>query len=91
MSVVRRLLVAAYLVEAGLLLVVAPWTVSWQQNYFGMVVPALGQIMGNEFVRGGISGIGLVTIFGGLRDLRAALSARRSRQPQASAPSRGLP
>src|SRR5436190_208431 len=29
-----RLLVAVYLIEAGLLLVAAPWTVWWQQNFF---------------------------------------------------------
>jgi hypothetical protein len=78
MSVMRRVLIGAYLIEAGLLLIVAPWTNSWQHNYFVLVLPALGRAMLNEFVRGAISGIGLITLFSGLRDLRAALEARRA-------------
>ncbi len=87
--VVRRLLVAAYLIEAGLLLVVAPWTASWQRNYFGALVPALGEIMTNEFVRGAISGVGVITSFAGLRDLSAVLTARRTERPHPSAPTHG--
>lgn len=79
MMSVRRLLVAAYLIEAGLLLVIVPWTVSWQHNYFGALVPALGRAMGNPFVRGGVSGVGLITMVAGLRDLVAVIAARRER------------
>ena len=78
MSVVRRLLVAAYLIEAGLLLIVAPWTGSWQHNYFGSLVPPLGLVMTNAFVRGGISGIGVITAIAGLRDLASTLFARQA-------------
>lgn len=78
MTVIRRLLLAAYLIEAGLVLIVVPWTASWQHNYFGAVLPPLGQVMTNPFVRGGISGVGIITIAAGLRDLAAALFARRS-------------
>jgi hypothetical protein len=69
------LLVAAYLVEAGLVLVVAPWTAVWERNIFGYWVPWLGWWMGNEYVRGAVSGIGLVTIIAGLRDLTGAFLA----------------
>jgi hypothetical protein len=78
LSFVRRLLVAAYLVEAGLLLVIAPWTASWQHNYFGSLFPPLGAFMVNEFVRGAVSGIGLITAFAGLRDLTSAIFARHA-------------
>jgi hypothetical protein len=73
-----RLLIAAYLVETGLLLIVAPWTAFWQNNYFGWLLPALGQFMLNEFTRGAVTGIGLITTFAGLRDLSAAISARNA-------------
>ena len=79
MSVVRRLLVAAYLIEAGLLLIIAPWTASWQHNYFGALLPALGLVMANAFVRGAVTGVGLVTIAAGLRDLVSTLFARQPR------------
>lgn len=88
--VVRRLLVAAYLIEAGLLLIVAPWTTSWQRNYFGALLPALRLIMVNEFVRGAVSGIGMITVFAGMRDLNAVLSARRGERPEPTAPTRGV-
>jgi hypothetical protein len=88
--VIRRLLVAAYLIEAGLLLVVAPWTASWQRNYFGTLLPALGEVMANEFVRGAVSGIGVITAFAGLRDLNAVVWARRSQRTQPSAPTRSV-
>jgi hypothetical protein len=91
MSVVRRLLVAAYFVEAGLLLIVAPWSASWQHNYFGARFPVLGTLMLNLFVRGAISGIGVVTVAGGLREVSAAISGRRTMQTQPSSSSRGLP
>ena len=41
-------------VEAGLLLIVAPWTASWEQNYFGTRFARLGDWMANEFVRGAV-------------------------------------
>ena len=91
LSFVRRLLVAAYLVEAGLLLVIAPWTASWDHNYFGMLVPALGNIMINQFVRGGVSGIGLITAVSGLRDLTAAIFARQADRPRPQAPTSDVP
>lgn len=78
MSVVRRLLVSAYLIEAGLLLVIAPWTASWQHNYFGALVPFLGAVMANAFVRGAVSGVGVITMVTGLRDLVASLFARQA-------------
>jgi len=57
---------------------VAPWTASWQQNYFGTRFSALGYWMGNEFVRGAVSGVGLITAVAGIRDLSSAIFARRS-------------
>ena len=82
---VRRLLVAAYLVEAGLLLIIVPWTASWQHNYFGLVLPLLGQAMGNEYVRGAVSGIGLITAFVGVRDLAGVVAARQAQRSEPSA------
>ena len=75
---VTRLLVAGYLVEAGVLLVLAPWTRLWEHNVFVEGLPLLGSIAGSLFVRGAISGVGIVTFIGGLRDLASVLMARRA-------------
>jgi len=39
----------------------------------------LGEWMANQYVRGAVSGIGVVTSIAGLRDLSAAIVARHSR------------
>ena len=75
--VVTRLIIAAYLIEAGLLLTVAPWTVLWRHNAFLTSIPALGGFMGNPFVRGAVTGIGLVTFGAGVRDLASIFFAGR--------------
>jgi hypothetical protein len=76
--------VASYLIEAGLLLIIAPWTPSWDRNYFGALWPWLGQAMANEFVRGGVSGVGVITAVAGLRDLTAAIFARHAASASAA-------
>jgi len=81
---VTRLLVAAYLVEAGLVLIVAPWTTFWERNLFASVVPALGQWMASPFVRGAVTGVGVITAFAGLRDLTGSILARPSTPAPAS-------
>ena len=73
-----RLIVAAYLIEAGILLVLAPWSALWERNYFGLVWPTLGAWMASAYVRGAVSGVGLVTALGGLRDLVSAFMMRQS-------------
>lgn len=73
---VTRLLVAAYLVEAGIILVVGPWTPPWDRNYFASLLPWLGVLMASEFVRGAVSGVGLITIVAGLRELTGAFLSR---------------
>jgi len=57
-------------------LTIAPWTLFWDRNYFAHLVPWLGIWMANEFVRGGVTGVGLITAFAGLRDLAGAIIAR---------------
>jgi polyferredoxin len=74
-----RLLFAAYFIEAGLVLVVAPWTVLWQRNFFAEAVPLLDQLVANPFVRGGVSGIGVITALAGFAELAGVFRpARRS-------------
>ena len=47
---------------AGLLLVITPWSRFWDRNYFTALWPWLDLIMGNAFVKGGVSGIGLISV-----------------------------
>ena len=75
---VLRLLVAAYLIEAGVVLAVAPWTPFWLRNYFAQAWPWLGDAMATTAVRGAVTGVGLVTALAGVLDLVSVLIARRA-------------
>ena len=59
----------------------APWTALWDQNFFARAVPWLGEWMASGFVRGGVTGIGLITTVAGLRDLAASFLSRSVAEP----------
>jgi hypothetical protein len=74
----RRLLYVAFFLEVGLLLVVLPWSGFWERNYFAMSWPVLRELLTNNFVRGGVTGLGLVNLYAGFVDLATVLAARPS-------------
>jgi hypothetical protein len=57
---------------------VTPWTVLWDRNVLVTLAPWFGTIMASEFVRGGVTGVGIVTVAAGLRDLAGVFFARQS-------------
>ena len=59
----------ALLLEAGLLLLVIPWSAFWDRNYFAEAVPLLRDLLTNNFVRGAISGLGAINLFAALSEL----------------------
>ena len=61
----RRLLLVVFFFEIGLVLVVIPWLAFWDRNYFGQLMPPLGAFMTNNFVRGAVSGLGVINIIAG--------------------------
>jgi hypothetical protein len=82
---ITRVLFVAYFLEAGLILLVAPWSGFWEHNFFVGQMPALEPLLSNLFVRGAVSGIGAITAVAGLAELAALLNLRRRANP----PSRG--
>ena len=78
----------AFFLEVGLLLMVVPWSTFWARNYFALLCPPLQSIVLNNFVRGGVSGLGLVNLILGFVDLSMVFTARaRPDAPPADAPS----
>ncbi|HEY0284985.1 MAG TPA: hypothetical protein VGC23_06315 [Vicinamibacterales bacterium] len=73
----KRLLLVAYFIEVGLLLVLVPWSPFWERNYFLTAIPALQDIIRNNYVRGGVSGLGVVNLLMGFNELASVLLARR--------------
>lgn len=84
-SLFTRLLFAAYFLEAGLILIVAPWSGFWDRNFFAASVPALEGVLASPFARGAVSGIGAITAIAGLSELGAVFLARRRSEPHGDA------
>ena len=76
-----RLLLVALFFEVGIVLTVVPWSVYWDRNYFAETMPLLHVLITNNFVRGAVSGLGLVNLATALGDLLSLLAARRERDP----------
>ena len=52
--------------EVGVILVVGPWTRAWTENSLSSSYPALHQFLMNEFVRGAVTGLGVVDFWIGI-------------------------
>ncbi len=74
----NRFVLIIFYIEIGLVLAVSPWSHFWDRNYFSDAIPLLHAITTNDFVRGAISGLGLVNLAVAFADLRSLLFARRS-------------
>jgi len=57
---IYRVLFLIYCVEAGLFLVFAPWTASWEQVVLLLPFPMLRSVLTASGVRGLVTGFGLV-------------------------------
>ena len=73
----KRLLLVAYFLEVGLLLVLVPWSTFWERNYFATSLPLLQNALRNNFLRGAVSGLGVVNLLTGFNELAGLLMARR--------------
>jgi polyferredoxin len=70
-ALARRLVVIVLFVELGLLLLVLPWSAFWHRNYF-VAIPALEPILTSPFLRGAISGLGLLNLAAAVAEMRPA-------------------
>jgi hypothetical protein len=77
-SVVPRLLLLAYFVEVGLVLVVVPWSPLWDRNYFVDLWPAVAAVTHSNLIRGAVSGLGIINLWAAMAEL-AALFGMRSK------------
>jgi len=58
----RRMLLAVFFLEIGVLLIVVPWTSFWDQNVFIESSSLLQRMFNNHFVRGAVSGLGVINL-----------------------------
>jgi hypothetical protein len=73
------LLLAALFVEVGFVLIVVPWSILWDRNYFIENVPQLQAWLTSNYLRGAVSGLGAVNIGAGIAELVAIFAARARR------------
>ena len=85
----KRLFLAIFILlsfEVGFFLILVPWTPTWENNYF-MKLAAVQEIALSPFVRGAVSGLGLLNIFLGLgeawhfRERIGQMEAHEARNP----------
>jgi len=75
---VRRLIVIAFFFEIGVALLIVPWSAFWDRNYFADAIPAIHALITNNFVRGAVSGLGLVNLGAGLAEIVSLMLGRNT-------------
>lgn len=75
MNRVFRVLFLLIWLEIGLLLILIPWSTYWEANYFLNRFPGLIPVLLNPYVRGAISGLGLLDAFFAAEAFRGRASA----------------
>ncbi|HJU43365.1 MAG TPA: hypothetical protein VJ691_11145 [Vicinamibacterales bacterium] len=57
------------MLETGLLLILIPWSAFWERNYFFEWSAAFSGVMTSNYMRGAISGLGLINVWAALGEL----------------------
>src|SRR5690606_31454390 len=78
---VKRLILIAFYLEVGAVLIIVPWSAYWDRNYFAQAVPLIGTVITNNFVRGAVSGLGVLNLLMGLSELAGLIWRRRRDRP----------
>ena len=55
--------------EVGVFLLLVPWSVIWERNYFLQAYPALSDVVLNPMFRGAVSGLGVANVYIGLHEV----------------------
>ena len=76
------LLLAAFFLEVGFILLVVPWSSYWDRNFFAQSWPPLHAVLTSNYVRGAVSGLGVVNVMAAVGQIAELFSGR----PAASAP-----
>lgn len=72
-----RLLLTAFFVETGVVLLLVPWSEFWDRNYFVQGVAFVHAMAINNFVRGAVSGVGVVNLVAAIIEIKAMFADRR--------------
>ena len=56
-------LIITFCLEIGFFLLIFPWTEAWANNYFSALIPEWRMRWDNMYLRGAISGLGVVNLY----------------------------
>jgi hypothetical protein len=79
-----RLLLTAFFFEAGLVLLIVPWSAYWERNYFLQALPIFEGVITSNYVRGAVSGLGVVNLLAGFVELWSFMTTRHIPDPVVS-------
>jgi len=73
--------------ELGLFLLVYPWTDAWTENHLSVLAPvsiarAWRELWNNSYLRGAVSGLGLVNLWIAITEVFRMFAARRANSPR---------
>ena len=69
MTRIVRVVYVAYFIEVGLALIIVPWSDLWARNYFAQTWPWVERLVSDPYLKGAVSGLGLVNLALGLSEL----------------------
>ncbi|MEX2261967.1 MAG: hypothetical protein WD696_08440 [Bryobacteraceae bacterium] len=58
-----------FCLESGLFLLLFPWSEYWDLNYFASVAPEWRDFWGNAYLRGAVSGLGMLNLYVSLSEI----------------------
>lgn len=73
-----------YCIEAGIFLAWAPWTGFWERTFVSLPWLEIGRLMLDPWIRGAVTGFGLVHLVWGLHDLERWFAGRARRETPAA-------
>jgi len=60
---VSALIFIVFCLELGMFLVVFPWSDFWDRSFFSTLAPAWRLYWNNAYLRGAVSGLGIVNVY----------------------------
>jgi hypothetical protein len=66
---VSALIFIVFAMELGIFLLVFPWSVLWDRNFFASLGPLWLRYWDNSYLRGAVSGLGLLNIYIALTEI----------------------
>ena len=73
------LLFIVFCLEIGVVLLVFPWSEYWDNNFFSTWIPRFKDLWDNSYLRGAVSGVGIINIYISFSELFRLRRFSRSR------------